>query len=362
MKIGIDISSVIYNTGVSCYTKNLVKSLLVEKGEEYVLFGGSLRRYKELKEFVSGLGGSKNYSFKFYHLPPLALELIWNKLHIFPVEYLIGKVDVFHSSDWSQPPSKALKVTTVHDLVPLRFPGLTHLKIVEAHKRRLGWVKKEVDKIIAVSEFTKKELVELLGILPEKITVIPEAADPEIGKVTDKDIEKVKKKFNITGKFLLAIGADSRKNIPNLISAFSEVDRNFDVQNLVVVGKQREKEKNSPGIIFTGHISRQNLCALYSGAEGLAYVSSYEGFGLPILEAMQVGCPVVTSNISSMPEVAGEAAVLVDPKDPEAIKKGIEKVLSNKQKWIDAGQKRAKEFSWEKTAKMTLQVYKDLFN
>ncbi|MEK7518706.1 MAG: glycosyltransferase family 1 protein, partial [Patescibacteria group bacterium] len=126
-----------------------------------------------------------------------------------------------------------------------------------------------------------------------------------------------------------------------------------------VVGRLWETLPQDQNIIPVGHVPQNDLVALYSGAEALVYASLYEGFGLPILEAMQAGCPVATSNISSMPEVAGDAAVLVDPREPQDIAKGIEKVLSNRESWIKKGFARAKEFSWERTAKRTLEVYRE---
>ena len=351
MKIGIDISSVVYETGVSSYTRNLVNALLeVDKNDEFVLFGGSLRKMDSLKSVMGAV--------KTFPLPPTLANILWNRLHIFPIEWLIGKVDVFHSSDWTQPPSSSFKVTTIHDLVPLRFPKVSHPQIVSAHKARLGWVKKEVDKIIAVSEFTKREIVELLDIEPERIVVIHEASDPGIKSASSSEIEKMKERHKIPGKYLLVVGADPRKNIPAITQAYKILDSK-NRPKLVIVGRFWEDLPTDKDVISLGHVSRSDLISLYSGAEGLVYTSLYEGFGLPILEAMQVGCPVVTSKISSMPEVAGDAAVLVDPTKPEDIAAGIGKVLSDRNKWIEKGREQAKKFSWEKAAKETLEVYKE---
>ncbi|KKU70327.1 MAG: Glycosyl transferase group 1, partial [Candidatus Woesebacteria bacterium GW2011_GWD1_47_21] len=174
MKIGIDISSVIYGTGVSHYTEKLVENLLtIDKDNRYKLFGGSLRRMGELDSFVGSLSGS--FESKILPIPPTLADLIWNRLHLLPIEKLIGAVDVFHSSDWTQPPAKAFKVTTIHDLAPIRFPKLTHPKIYAAHKKRLEWVKKEADRIIVPSEATKKEM-ESYGFDTGNVRVIPEAS------------------------------------------------------------------------------------------------------------------------------------------------------------------------------------------
>lgn len=371
MKVGIDISPIVYETGVSWYTKNLVKALLkIDKTDEFVLFGGSLRRLKKLGTALSnyhttpipqkGIGQAVrgSYSVKALPIPPTLADFLWNRLHVFPIEWLIGKVDVFHSSDWTQPPSRAYKVTTIHDLVPLRFPEISHPKIVGAHKARLKWVKKEVDKIIAVSEFTKKEIVELLDIDPTRIAVIHEAPDSDVKPIGKEKIEKTKKRLGISGDYLLVVGTDPRKNIPAIIQAYRKVCRHMTGTDLVIAGKPWGSIPDTEGVNVLGHVKRKELVSLYSGAQALIYTSLYEGFGLPILEAMQVGCPVVTSNISSMPEVAGDAAVLVDPRVPGEIVAGIEKVISDRKKWVERGKKHVKQFSWEKTAKQTLEVYK----
>ena len=261
-------------------------------------------------------------------------------MHIFPVENLIGNVDVFHSSDWTQPPSKAKRVTTIHDLVVYKYPQSSHPKIIAAQKRRLEWVKKECDLIIAVSQSTKKDIIEILKIPEEKIRVIYEAADPVF--------RSAKKE---TQAYILGMGAPgSRKNIESLISAF----------NLLKLKGVDLKVVGPSGL---GAVSQEKLVELYSNALCFVYPSFYEGFGLPVLEAMACGCPVVTSNVSSMPEVGGDAAVYVDPENIEDIKNKIEKILEmdpdEKKKLIDAGRQQAGKFSWEKTTLETKKVYEE---
>ena len=340
MKIGIDISQIVYGTGVSVYTKNLVENLLkIDKENRYSLFFASLR--KEIQNSNLKIQND-NLKLKIFKLPPTLLEILWNRLHIFPVEKFVGEVDVFHSSDWTEPPvKKAIKVTTIHDLAVLRYPEAFPQKIVSVHKRKLEWVKKEVKLIIAVSESTKKDIVELLGINPEKIRVIYEAVGEEFKPQSKDKIEKIKKKYGIKGDYLLAFSGPERKNLKRIRQA----SLGF---NLFVIGQP--------------YVEHQDLPALYSGALGLVYASLYEGFGLPILEAMACGCPVVTSNISSMPEVAGRAAVLVDPLSVEDIKRGIKKMIKEKEKLVKLGFKRVGNFSWQKTARQTLDVYKEAKN
>jgi len=357
MKICIDVSPIVYGTGVSLYTKQLVNALLqIDKKNEYILLGGSLRQYSNLKKLINEFKGK--YSKKVFPLPPIAAHYLWNIKHKYPIERIVGKIQVFHASDWAQPPTQAFKVTTIHDLVPLRFPNMSDRKIIEAHKAKLEWVKKEADVVIAVSEFTKREIIDLLKINPKKIVVIPEAPDPTLKKSSQEEIDKTLNKYKVRDKFLLMVGADPRKNINQTLEGYQLVKKNHPNLSIVITGRPWKPLPKIEGVILTGYISREELVNLYSSAEALVYPSLYEGFGLPILEAMKLGCPVVTSNLSSMPEVAGRAAVLVNPKDFEDIAKGIEKVLSDRVLWINRGKKRAKEFSWIDTAEKTLKVYK----
>jgi len=136
MKIGIDISPIIYESGVSWYTWHLVKNLLrVDKSNEYLLFGGSLRRTNDLLDKIQKLRGK--FKISFYPIPPTVADFLWNKLHLLNIESVVGSLDVFHSSDWSQPPSNAFKVTTIHDLSPITYPGLTDEKVIKNTQRRL---------------------------------------------------------------------------------------------------------------------------------------------------------------------------------------------------------------------------------
>ena len=172
MKIGIDISQVAYeNTGVAEYIGNLVEGLLkIDNNNEYIFFFSSLR--KNFKFSILNFQSNPNVSIKKFKFPPILLDLLWNRLHIFPIEWLIGDVDVFISSDWTQPPSKTKKATILYDLVIYKQPEETDKKIIETQKRRLKWVKKECDLIFCISEATKKDAIEILEIKEDKLKVI----------------------------------------------------------------------------------------------------------------------------------------------------------------------------------------------
>ena len=349
MKIAIDISQIVYGTGVSTYTENLVKNLLkIDREDEYLLFAGTLRRKQDILRVFS--------QARVFPIPPTLADLVWNRLHIFPVEKLIGKVDVLHTSDWAELPSKAFKVTTVHDLYPFKFPRLVHPKILEVHKRKIAWVLKESKKVIVPSNSTKEDLVGL-GMDEKKIRVIYEA--PTLVKTSSGKVTEIKKKYNLRGDYLISMGITKLKNTENIIKAFHLGSAGKDVKLVLVgrpVGVELKEERN---VRILGHVPKDELAALLTGSRGLIYPSLYEGFGIAILDAFSCEVPVVTSNLSSMPEVAGVAAALVDPHDPSSISEGIEKILRGPKGFIEKGLARVKDFSWTKTAEETLKVYEE---
>lgn len=356
MKIGIDISQIVYETGVSWYTIHLVKNLFVlDQNDKYVLFAGTLRQKDKIDELTKGFEG--NFEIKIFPFSPTMADFFWNRLRFPPVELFMGQIDVFHSSDWSLPPTSAFKVTTVHDLSPIKFPSLTPSKIVSVHERRLNLVKTDSDRIIVPSKATKEDLLEL-GFSENKIRVIPEAPDHIFYVRKPNEINEVKKKYDLAGEYLLAIGTSPRKNTKKIIQAFKKLKNNKGIK-LVIAGRGSFDFELPQGVLRPGHIEQADLPALYSGAFALVYPSLYEGFGLPVLEAYATGCPVVTSNLSSMKEIAADAAALVDPNSIDDISYGISKVLSKREYYIKKGLSEVKKYSWEKVARETLKVYNE---
>jgi len=332
MRVGMDISQIAHGGGVSVYTEQLALKLDQSKKLEMVYFFSSLRK--------SYRGKIRNV--KAYRLPPTFFEMLFNKWRNVPIEHFLGPIDIFHSSDWIQPPSKAKKITTYHDVVPLKYPQWSHPKIVEVHKRRLKLVEKEIDMVIAVSESTKKDLLQVTKIPEEKITVIYEAAGEEFKPQNQKDITEFKKRMNLPDEFILSIGGvGERRNLKAIKSAA----KNY---NLVITGQTIPL------------LPQDKLPLLYTSAKVLLYPSFYEGFGLPILEAMSCGVPVITSNVSSMPEVGGEAALYVDPNNIDEISSKLKKVMDDedlRKDLIEKGFDQAKKFSWEKCAEETAKLY-----
>lgn len=361
MKIAIDISQVVYGTGVSVYTKNLVENLIrIDKKNEYILFGGTLRRRQELSNFLAKFTDNKNVKTRIFSIPPTGFEFLFNRFRFLPIEALIGQIDLFHSSDWTQPKSKAVKVTTVHDLVPLKYPSYSHPKLVQAHRRRIEIIKKEIDAVIVPSKTTKHDLMQL-GIVQDKIKVIPEAVSPNVKRQSKKIVEQIKSKYEIDRDYFLSVGITPRKNTQAIIDAYKilKQKKKFKKYSLVLIGHPYNGFNTIDGVVITGHIPFTDLLALYSGSKVFVYPSLYEGFGLPILEAMKCQTPVVTSNLGSMKEIARDSAVLVDPHQVEDIAKGVEKAFRLRKSLVKKGTKRVGDFSWKKTARKTLTVYND---
>ncbi len=319
MKVGLDISSIIYGTGVSNYTLELLQHLPQDIA---VPFGFSLRRRQD----------------HFLPFPPTLMHYLWNKLHIVNVETLIGKIDVYHSSDWTQGPSRAKKVTTVHDLSPFLYPAETDSQIVVVHTARMKWVVKECDKIICVSNSTANDLQRLFPNTVGRTVVIPEALPSKY--------LSLKPQITKNANYVFAIGTrQGRKNIDRLKAACAKLG-----QKLITVGEGSD----------IGYVSDQDLVNYLAGASAFVYPSLYEGFGLPILEAFYYKVPVACSNTSSLPEVAGDAAAYFDPLSVESMAVGIIQAIKDRDRLIAAGSNQLAKFSWDKAAQETLKVYKSL--
>jgi glycosyltransferase involved in cell wall biosynthesis len=267
-------------------------------------------------------------------------------------------------------------VVTVHDLAFRRFPE-TAPHSTRAWLGRIERTLARATRIIAVSESTRRDLVELYGVEPARVPVIPLGVDRSVFRPQSEEaVRAVRTRFGIDGPYILSVGGiEPRKNLPNLVRAAAGVRGDV---TLVVAGAAvgwnpegtallRGALDSLPAevrrrVVQTGYVSEPEKVALMSGAEALVYPSLYEGFGLPLLEAMACGTPVVTSDRSSLPEVAGQAAVFVDPDDPEAITAGIDRVLSDarlRTRLREAGGERAARFTWEETARKTAAVLRE---
>ncbi len=326
MIIGIDISMLVYRgSGVANYTYNLVKNLLkYDKKNEYRLFYSSLRRPRNfyyLDEFRKL--GAKVYDYRF---PPRVLKFLWNKRHLLPVEYLIGKVDVYHSSDFLRPPllKGTRGITTIHDLTWKIYPEFHTKDIIEAHERKMEKTIKYGDIIIVDSYNTKKDL---LKYYPEakkrnKIYVIYPGVDERFKPIKDKEkIKKVLAKYKVEypKRYLLYVGAiEPRKNLDTAIRVFSRLikDKNYSDFEFLIVGRAGWKNEKIFQLIkdlrlekkvrFVGFVEDEDLPYFYNAVKVLIYLSQYEGFGLPPLEALACGTPVLAGKNSSLKEILPE--------------------------------------------------------
>lgn len=394
MRIGIDCRTILNPEkgeagGVGHYVYQLVRHLLkIDHQNNYILFFDHRIKKKKIKKF-----SQKNVKIVFY---PFFLysKFIPTKISHHLFDALIEKepLDVFHFPYIPSPPKK-LKVklvATIHDLSLLKIPQYFSKKEIEIEKEELSFILPYIDKIIAVSNSTKKDLIEIFNLPPEKIRVVYHGLDKRFFDrfSSEEEIKAVKKKYNIKNNYILFLSPlEIRKNICRIIKSFqnvkeeirknpqkfSKVLKGKDLQ-LVLAGKpgsafkkikkELKKVPYKKDIILTGYIPPEDLNPLFDGAKVFVFPSLYEGFGLPVIEAMARGVPVITSNVSSLPEIAGEGnALFVDPTDTKEITKALIELLTNEElrvKITEKAFKKAKEYQWEKTASETLDVYKEL--
>lgn len=309
--------------------------------------------------------------------PSKVVNLYCTRYLYYPFKARLHQGDVNHIVDHSYAhlvyaldPKKT--VVTCHDLNPLKYEeSWLNLKLF---KYSVGGLKKAA-RIIAVSKATKKDLMKFLKIDVDRIRVIPSGVEEKFRVIEDREyLSSVRSKFNLPdGKNLLHVGGSAyNKNIQGILRAFSILNSQFSPLNFVKAGSDFTESQKSlikrleleDHVRSLGQVSDEDLVALYNIADVFVMPSLYEGFGLPVLEAMACGTPVITSKLSSLPEVAGEAAVLVDPYNSAEIAIAMERVLNfgdgERQRQVQKGLEHAKGFTWEKTAQETLKVYEEL--
>ncbi len=263
-------------------------------------------------------------------------------------------------------------VITLFDLHWLRFPELFSPLRLAYLRRALTWSTRQAEAVLTISENSKQDLINLLSVPEEKITVTYVGLDPLFREIPEKsELQDLRRRYGLKDRFILSVGQlHKRKNIPGLLQAFRRLADHspWNVQ-LVLAGGEGDgaaevREAVRPigrdRVVFTGCLPDEDLLRFYHAAECLVYPSFYEGFGLPVLEAMACGCPVITSNVSSLPEVAGEAALLIDPYRIETITNALVSLLTNPglaQTLIQKGFEQARRFTWEAAARKTLDVF-----
>lgn len=366
MKIGIITSPIDEgHPSYTVYTYNLIKNLnLLDKENEYYMIHHTtmdLDIYKSNKEIIIPLPSFKPLKGLFWRYVLLPKKLKTQELDLAHDPRGIG----IFSSDMP-----FMKTITIHDLSSVLYPSI-NMRGMWAHRLFGTKTIKNVDKIITVSVSTKRDVMKYLKAPEEKIKVIYNGKDERFKPLNQNEITAFKKKYNFDFPFILYLGVlQPRKNIPTLIKAYHKLKKDWVGHKLVIAGERGWQYKEiyetverlnlQKDVIFTGRIPNDDLPKLYNAADLFAFPSIYEGFGIPPLEAMACGTPVVTSNTSSLPEVVGDAGIMVDPFAIDSLAKAMHEVLTNswlRECMIKKGLERAKMFSWEKCAKEVLEVY-----
>lgn len=393
MRVAIDMRSLeVHRTrGLGCYARNLVNSISqIDSENEYLLFyrRGIKRGNLEVGDNFKRRDVLLKRPKRLHRLDEIMDQ------SLLPIQILLnGRIDVFHSLSSVTFYLKTCKsIITVPDLIPfvLNEKKIDRL-LLNLRFREWLWMKslRKADRIITFSENSKKDIMKLLGIPEKKIEVIYLSADPRFGPVRDRQaIAKIMGRYSVREKFILYLGGFAgHKNIERLVRAFYEFSLSSDDKwQLVLAGKlPDEKIENADDwtinepvrkirslvaklgldakVIFTGFVPEEDLPTLYSAASVFVFPSLYEGFGLPPLEAMACGTPVVASNTSSLPEVIGDAGVLVNPFSIDEIVGAMRSVFEKKSQQREMsckGVERARRFSWEETARKTLKVYRQV--
>ena len=304
-------------------------------------------------------------------------RILWENL-ILPEVIKKRKIDLLHAAGFTLPGRISCKsVITIFDMTFFTMPQLHLASKVAYFQKMIPVALKKADKIIAISKQTKNDIINTFGVEQDKIRVIYIGAGKEFRVISDKDaVEGIKQKYGLPKKYILFVGTiEPRKNIKGLIHAYAVLKNKGYEHKLVIVGKRgwhysdifeavRRLKLNSD-VIFTDYVLGQDLPFIYNGASIFVYPSFYEGFGIPVLEAMSCGIPVVTSNVSSLPEITGEATLLINPMDIEDISISIDKILRDAHLanvLVKKGLDRASLFSIEKMIAETVQVYNEVLS
>lgn len=366
MRVGIDARLVHYSrAGIGQYIIGLVRGLSeCDRENEFVLLQS--RKDNTLLARGSNFTRKSLWTPSHHRLEQLAL----------PVEISPLRLDILHSPDFIPPFRRDYKsVITVHDLAFLLYPHF----LTEESARYYGQIDQAVrhaDHIIADSVSTKRDIINFLGVLEGKITVIYAAANSAYRPLHDQEeLLRIQQKYDLHTPFILFVSTiEPRKNLPTLLRAFRQLLDHYKLDvTLVVVGQRgwfcgevfavADELDLEDSVVFLGHVPLDDLVALYNGARMLAHPSFYEGFGLPPLEAMSCGTPTIVANVSSLPEVVGDAGLLVGAEHTEGWTVAMWRLLTDDElhaELREKGVKRSKVFSWEKAARQTLDLYNRL--
>jgi glycosyltransferase involved in cell wall biosynthesis len=379
MRIGFDIGPITHaRSGVGNYCLHLLKALLEIDELDISGFAASARKLD-----LAALGRPLRH--RHLPVPTRVMYQVWSALGMPAVDGLLGGVDVYHATNYFLPPCKrAKRVLTIHDIAFKKHPELCSPKIVGPFSSKVAGFAREADAVIADSESTRQDIIDLLGVNAERVHTVHLGAETCMRPMTqDEAVARVGSSFSIGTPYVLFVGTiEARKNVAGLIRAFRQIQDRFP-HKLVIVGARgwiledltelvdaelaahtdHRGHSSRNRIELPGFVSQGDLPALYGAADALIFPSFYEGFGLPVLEAMACGCPVITANNSSLPEVGGDAAEYCDANDVDSIANAMRRVLGDaalREQMIRRGFAQAAKFSWKKTAEQTAAVYRSV--
>lgn len=360
-------------SGIPNYVRCLVKALLsIDNNNSFRLFYNG---FKDISHYLIELPNT-NVENRIFRLPNKILGKFWDTFSFPPIETFLGDLDIFHATHFLAPPIKNSKlVVTIHDLAFVKFPECFTKEQGLEFARQVRQSCYKAHMVISDSCSTKRDIVELFNIPPEKVTVVPLAAQEIFNYQEDStDGSSILDKHKLIGNYFLFVGTiEPRKNLVRLIQAYDRLPADIKkYYQLVLAGgkgwlnKEIYAEAEKLGLMdehvkFLGYVPDSELPALLNNATAFVYPSLYEGFGLPPLEAMASGVPVISSNISSIPEVVGDAGILIDPYSVEEISNAMRKIIEDVElagRMREQGLARARQFSWKNTARATLEVYK----
>lgn len=369
MHIAIDAHSVGAQLGGNeTYAVNLIEALAAtDQVNQYTLF---VTKKSAVDRFWKRWPNFKVRQV-FPHTPVVRIPLSLS------VELRRRPVDVLHVQYTAPPSAPCPVVATIHDLAFEHLPETFNRRSWMQLRLTVRRTARRAARIITVSEYSRQDIGKTYQIAPEQIVVTPEAAPPHFAPVTSEtELINIRQKYGIDSDYILSLGSiQPRKNLERLIEAYSSL-RSLRVRSklpkLVIAGKRgwlereifraADRSKFGKDILFVGYVAEPDLPALFSGALTFVYPSYFEGFGLPVLEAMQCGTPVIAGNRTSIPEIAGDAALLFDPFNTEAVREALARVMDDAElrtSLRQRGLKRANEFNWTRTAELTLQTYRE---
>jgi len=358
--------------GIGRLVRDLISEFqTIPSPHEYRLFVSGLQKSKRLESLPS------NFSWRSTRLSPTWLARIWQRARMpIPVEVFVGDVDLYHATDFVLPPlrEQTRSIVTVHDLSYVRVPDAASPRLKAYLDVVVPRSVDNADYITADSQATKDDLQEIYGVKPEKIEVLYSGVHQRYFQNNSTRVMSLTMRnlYNIPERpYIFTIGTvQPRKNYSRLIRAIKQLrEQNYDLGLVIAGGKGWLEDEMYKTITETqmedyvhliGFAADEHLPALYHHAECVAFPSLYEGFGFPVLEGMACGTPVITSNISSLPEVAGDAALLVDPLSVDEIAHAIQRILDDsqlRQKLIERGSIQAKKFTWTRSAQQLHQIY-----